>query len=121
MSRAPTRTPTRTPATTRAVRIGALVGAVVGLASTFPWELGPAGSLPLWALAGVLVGIWVGRDGRLAGGVGFGGALGVVFLYSRFGGHPSDLPAYSIFVLVASVVSAGAGVLAAHLGSLLRG
>jgi hypothetical protein len=66
------------------------------------------------------VGLWVGRGGRSAGGVGYGAALAVAFLYSRFGGDPGDLPAYSAFVLVASVVSAGAGVLTVHLGSRLR-
>jgi hypothetical protein len=44
----------------------------------------------------------------------------VAFLYSRFGGDPGDLPAYSAFVLVAGVVSAGAGVLTVQLGSRLR-
>jgi hypothetical protein len=66
--------------TRRAVTIGVIAGAATGLASTFPWELGPAESLPLWALAGVLVGLWVGRGGRSAGGVGYGAAQAVAFL-----------------------------------------
>jgi hypothetical protein len=109
-----------TPSTPRAVTVGVLVGVATGLASTFPRELGPAASLALWAIAGVLVGVGVGRDGRVPAGLGYGIALAVAFLYSRFGGGPSDLPAYSVFVLVASVVSAGAGVLTVHLGSRLR-
>jgi hypothetical protein len=67
------------------------------------------------------VGLWVGRGGRPAGGIGYSAALAVASLYFRFGGDPSDLPAYSAFVLVAGLVSAGAGVLTVQLGSRLRG
>ena len=46
------------------VAVSAAVGVVTGLASTYPWELGPAVCLPAWALVGLLLGRQVGRTGR---------------------------------------------------------
>ena len=105
---------------TRALLVPAAVGALTGLASTWPWELGAAVAVPLWAVVGVLLGIRTGRRGPvLAAGAAYGVALTLVFLYSRFGGATGDLPAYSVFVLVMAVGGAFGGVVSVFAGSRL--
>jgi hypothetical protein len=107
---------------TRPVTVAAVAGVATGLVSTFPWELGPAASLPLWALVGVLLGLLVARSGRVvAVGVGYGVCLTLAFLYSRYGGSASHLAAYTAFVLVMSVGGALAGVVTAFAGSRISG
>jgi hypothetical protein len=94
---------------------------VTGLVSTYPWELGAVPALLLWAIVGIVLGLLVGRRGRvLTVGVGFGVCLTVAFLYSRFGGAPHDLPAYTAFVVAMSVGEATAGLGAVFLGSRFR-
>lgn len=103
------------------VVVAAAVGVVTGLASTYPWELGAAVCLPAWALVGVLLGLLVGRSGRVpAAGIGYGVFLTLAFLYSRFGGAARDLPAYTVFVLAMSVAGALAGVVTVFAGSRVR-
>ena len=76
--------------------VSAALGVVTGLASTYPWELGPAVCLPTWALTGLLLGLLVGRTGpALSAGIGYGVFLTLAFLYSRFGGAAHNLPAYT--------------------------
>jgi hypothetical protein len=104
----------------RAVPVAVAVGVATGLASTWPWELGPATSLPLWALVGALVGLLVGRSAVVSAGLGYGVALTVAFLYSRYGGSAGHLPAYTAFVAALSVGGALAGVVTAFAGSRLR-
>jgi hypothetical protein len=102
-----------------AVAVGA--GLVTGLASTYPWELGAAVALPVWAVVGLVLGLAVGPTGRVvASGTGYGGFLALAFLYSRFGGEASDLPAYTVFVLAMAVAASLAGVLTVWLGARLR-
>ena len=105
---------------TRALLVPAAVGAVTGLASTWPWELGAAVAVPLWAVVGLLLGIRTGRGGRvLAAGAAYGIALTLAFLYSRFGGAAGDLPVYSVFVLAMAVGGALGGVVSVFAGSRL--
>lgn len=104
----------------RVVAVAAAAGVVIGLASTYPRELGPAASLPAWALVGVPLGMLVGRAGRiLASGTSYGVFLTLAFLYSRFGGSAHDLPAYTLFVLAMSIGGAMAGVITVFVGSRL--
>jgi hypothetical protein len=101
----------------RVVIVAVAGGVVTGLASTYPWELGPAVCLPAWALVGVLLGRQVGRfGGALRSGASYGVALTVSFLYSRFGGAAHDLPAYTVFVLAMSVVGGLAGAVTVFVG-----
>ena len=101
---------------------GVAAGVLTGMASTYPVELGPAIAIPLWALVGLGLGLWAGRGRRArSGGIGYGLALTAAFLYSRFGGAAHALPAYTLFVLVMSVVGALGGLTTAFLGSRLRG
>jgi hypothetical protein len=104
----------------RTLTVAAAAGVVTGLLSTFPWELGPAASLPFWALVGVAVGTVVGRGRAVSGGVGYGVALTFAFLYSRYGGSAGHLPAYTVFVAAMAVGGALAGVATAYVGSRLR-
>jgi hypothetical protein len=110
----------RSRAQDQVVAVAAAAGAVTGLASTYPWELGPAVCMPAWALVGVLLGLLVGRSGRVrAAGIGYGAFLTVAFLYSRFGGAAHELPAYTVFVLAMSIGGALAGVVTVFTGSRL--
>lgn len=110
-------------ATSRSVVIvSAVVGVLTGLASTYPWELGPAVCLPLWAVMGLLLGLLVGRRGPvLSAGILYGVFLTVAFLYSRYGGAAHSLPAYTVFVLAMSLGGAVAGVTTVLVGSWVRG
>jgi hypothetical protein len=111
----------RTKTRDRAVAVAAVAGTVTGLASTYPWELGPAASLTAWALAGVLIGLLVGRTGpAVTAGISYGVFLTVAFLYSRYGGTAHNLPAYTVFVVAMSVGGGLAGAATVFVGSRLR-
>jgi hypothetical protein len=104
----------------RGVGVAAAAGVLTGLASTYPWELGAPTALPLWAAVGVLLGLLVGRAGRVRVGAGYGVCLTLAFLCSRFGGAAGDLPAYTVFVLAMSVGGALAGVVTVYAGTRMR-
>ena len=98
------------------------VGVLTGLAGTYPGQLGPAVCLPAWAVVGLVLGLLTGSSGReIVTGTAYGVCLTFAFLYSRFGGAPHALPAYTVFVLVMSVGGAAAGVVTVLVGSRLRG
>ena len=101
--------------------IGAVVGVACGLFSNTPILAGRWASLILWAVAGVVLGLFVaGRRLILWTGIVYGVVLSLTFLLSGFRGSPGKLPAFFLLTLLLSVVGALGGLVTVWAGSLLR-
>jgi hypothetical protein len=102
------------------IYISALAGIVCGLICTYPMELSAAPSLLIWAIGGILVGLFIGRGSVVLQGIQYGVWLSFVFLFSRFGGTRNKIPKYLLFVCVMSIVGAIGGIVAVFIGSKLK-
>jgi hypothetical protein len=102
------------------LRFAAALGIMCGLLSTFPFALGPVTSVMLWSIAGVALGILsAGKRIIVYVGVLYGLALSITFLFSRFGGSLRQLPSYTVFVLIMSIVGAFGGVFVVSISSYI--
>ena len=101
--------------------VSPLIGIFCGLISSFPYELNFRPSIILWALSGVIIGLFVRtRREIVISGILYGLFLSVTFLYSRFGGTMENFIGYSILVLVLSVAGIFAGMLTVFLGFRIK-
>jgi|SRR5579859_1052039 len=100
---------------------GAVVGIACGLASNTSWLAGKWANLIVWAVAGIVLGLFVAGGRQFVWtGVVFGFLMSVSFLISGFGGTPDKLPAFLLLTLVLSVFGALGGLLAVFIGSRVR-
>jgi hypothetical protein len=101
--------------------VSAVVGVACGLASLSPLLAGQWANLIVWALAGLLLGLFA-RSGRdaLWGGLVYGLLLSVTFLLAGFQGAPDKLPAFLALTLALSVVGMLCGAACVWAGSRAR-
>jgi hypothetical protein len=101
--------------------VSILAGIAVGLASTYPIQLSMVPSLILWALAGIILGLFAATTNDMVrGGILYGVFLAISFLFSRFGGTADQMGRYSSLVAVACIPAVICGTIALYLGSRLR-
>jgi hypothetical protein len=101
--------------------VSAVVGVAAGLVSLTPLLAGQWANLIVWALAGIVLGLFAktGRD-ALWGGIVYGLFLTVTFLLAGFQGAPDKLPAFLLLTLALSVVGMLCGAACVWLGSRAR-
>ena len=101
--------------------IAGVVGIACGLVSHTYLLEGKWFNLIVWAIAGIVLGLFVlGRRQIVVVGVVYGIFLSVTFLLSDFQGTPGNLPGFLVLTLLLSVVGAVAGVVTVFIGSWLR-
>jgi hypothetical protein len=99
----------------------AVAGIAAGLASLTPLLSGKWTNLVLWAVVGLIIGLFAqGRRAILLAGIVYGVFLSFTFLLAGFGGSPDRLPAFLLLTLGLSLVGAIGGVVTVFIGSRLR-
>ncbi len=99
----------------------AVAGIAAGLASLTPLLAGKWTNLILWAVVGLVIGLFAsGRRAILLAGIVYGVFLSFTFLLAGFGGSPDKLPQFLVLTLGLSVVGALGGVVTVFIGSRLR-
>jgi hypothetical protein len=99
----------------------AVAGIVCGLVSLTPFLAGQWANLVLWAVAGLVLGLFAaGRRMILWAGILFGVFLSFTFLLAGFQGSPDKLPGFLLLTLGLSVVGALGGLVTVFIGSRLR-
>src|SRR5450631_3179582 len=101
--------------------IAGVVGIASGLASNTPWLSGQWTNLIMWAVTGIVLGLFVaGRRLILWTGLVYGFIMSVTFLLSGFQGTSDKLPAFLVLTLGLSVVGGLGGLVTVFLGSWIR-
>ena len=103
------------------VIIAAVVGLVCGLASLTSLLAGQWFNLVVWAIVGLVLGLFTaGRRQILWTGIVYGVFLSVTFLLAGFQGSPDNLPGFLVLTLLLSVAGAIGGLVTVLVGSRLR-
>jgi len=101
--------------------IAGVVGIACGLASNTPVLAGRWANLIVWAVAGLVLGLFVtGRRLILSTGLVYGFVMSVTFLLSGFQGSRDKLPAFLGLTLALSLVGAVGGLVTVFIGSWIR-
>ena len=101
--------------------IAAIVGIACGLASQSPVLAGQWTNLIVWAIAGIILGLFVaGRRMVVWAGIIYGVCLSFTFLLSGFQGSPDKLPGFLVLTLGLSVIGAIGGIVTVFAGSAVR-
>jgi hypothetical protein len=101
--------------------IAAIVGIACGLASQSSLLTGQWANLIVWAIAGIILGLFVAvRRMVVWVGIVYGVCLSFSFLLLGFHGSPDKLPGFLALTLGLSVIGAIGGIVTVFVGSRLR-
>jgi hypothetical protein len=101
--------------------VAAGAGVAGGLVSQASFLAGQWLNLVVWAVAGLLLGLFArGRRQIVGAGVVYGVALSVVFLLAGFHGTPDKLPGFLLLTAALCVVGALGGLATVAVGAWLR-